>query len=138
MAVYINTLKKMINSMLEQNNMPQINYGIGIGLSKDLVIKVGKKGVINDLVFIGEAVVNASNLSSLAARNGIGSIAMDTSVYSNIQEKETEENKKFPTWFSKRFANDSKTYNTSKVDFYHGDVVKTKFNKWIVDGMKDE
>lgn len=135
MAVYINTLKKMINKILQQNNMPQIDYGIGVGLSQDLVIKVGKKGVINDLVFIGEAVVNASNLSNLASRNGIGAIALDPLVYSNIVDQETKDNKNFPTWFKSEYEKDSRGYNTSKVDFYHGNVIKTKFDKWIDDGM---
>ncbi|MCH3976110.1 MAG: adenylate cyclase [Bacilli bacterium] len=138
MAVEINTLKKMINKVLRQNNMPQIDYGIGIGLSKDLVIKVGKKGVINDLVFIGKAVVNASNLSNIASRNGIGSIAIDPSVYTNIVEQETKNYKDFPTWFESEYEKDSRGYDTTEVEFYHGNVIKTKFDKWIDDGMPDQ
>lgn len=138
MAVDINTLKKMINKMLKQNSMPQIDYGIGIGLSKDLVIKVGKKGVINDLVFIGKAVVNASNLSNIASRNGISSIAIDPLVYSNIVEQETNNNKEFSTWFKSEYEKDLRGYNTTKVEFYHGSVIKTKFDKWIDDGMPDQ
>lgn len=138
MAVEINTLKKMINKILQQNNMPQIDYGIGVGLSKDLVIKVGKKGVINDLVFIGKAVVNASNLSNLASRNGFGSIAIDSLVYSNIVEQETKDNKNFPTWFKCKYEIDSRGNNTSKVEFYHGSVIRKNFNKWIDDGMQNQ
>lgn len=138
MAVDINTLKSMINKILDQNKMPQIDYGIGIGLSKDLVIKVGKKGVINDLVFIGKAVVNASNLSNIASRNGIGSIAMDPLVYSNIEEQETKDNADFPKWFKSKFEKDSRGFDTTKVEFYHGNIIKSKFDKWIKGGMKDE
>jgi|BioPla2DNA2_1021312.scaffolds.fasta_scaffold24173_2 class 3 adenylate cyclase len=138
MAVEINTLKKMINKILKQNSMPHIDYGIGVGLSKDLVIKVGKKGVINDLVFIGKAVVNASNLSNLASRNGIGSIAIDPLVYSNIVKQKTIENKNFPTWFEIEYEKDSRGHDTSEVMFYHGSVIKTKFDEWIDGGMQNQ
>lgn len=123
MSVEINTLRKMINKILNENDFPIINYGIGVGGSKDLVIKVGRKAIVNDLVFVGDAVINASNLANIASRNGIGPIAIDTFVYGNICKQETEGNQNFPKWFQKSKNQD--------LEYYHGDIIITKFNNWI-------
>lgn len=123
MSVEINTLRKMINKILNENDFLIINYGIGVGGSKDLVIKVGRKAIVNDLVFVGDAVINASNLANIASRNGIGPIAIDTFVYGNICKQETEGNQNFPKWFQKSKNQD--------LEYYHGDIIITKFNNWI-------
>lgn len=123
MAVEINTLKKLINKRLESNNFPTIDYGIGIASAIDLVIKVGRKGINNELVFVGEALVTASKLGDLSSRDGIKGIAMSPIFYNSIKEKELKENNDFGEWFSKD--------NKDRVDFYHGNVVKTNFSNWI-------
>ncbi|MGI6782355.1 MAG: adenylate cyclase [Acholeplasmataceae bacterium] len=125
MAVYINTLKKMINKIFKGRNIKTINYGIGLGLSTDLVIKAGKKKVINDLVFVGDAVINAANLSSKAGRTktAVKGIAMDTNFYNKIYKIEKEKYPNFDTWFTPKWDNG--------IEYYHGSVINTNFDKWI-------
>ena len=48
-AAMIVSFNKMFQDILKDNNMPTFKIGIGLGASKDLVIKAGKKGTgIND------------------------------------------------------------------------------------------
>lgn len=138
MAVDINTLRGMLNSLLEKGNFPKIEYGIGLGCSKDLVIKVGKKRVVNDLVYIGDAVVNASNYSSIANRNQISTIAMDRCFYSNILDLQKESNKDFESWISIEYKKTPYYTTTKEVDFYHCDIIRKQFSDWIRNGMPKE
>lgn len=125
-AFYINTLIKMLNKLFIQKGYNQIGVGIGvsIGNHKDLIIKAGKKGTgINDKIWIGDAVVNASNIANVAGRNSKEKIGFSSNTYNNfidiLQEKNPGKNVK--NWFNYD-AND----NT-----YYADIVKIEFDKWI-------
>ena len=68
---YANTFINMFNKMLEKKGINPIRAGIGMSTGHDLVIKTGRKGVgINEKVWIGKAVTEASNLSSLGDKDG--------------------------------------------------------------------
>ena len=128
-AIYVNTFMKMFNKLLSENKYSTIGVGIGLGCDKELIIKAGRSGTgINDKIWIGKAVVDASNLSSVANRHGYKKIAMNSCFYNNI--KDLSGNKK--EWF--HYIRSSNYFNDS---FYECDVVKTEFNKWIKDGMKN-
>ncbi|MDD4063597.1 MAG: adenylate cyclase [Bacilli bacterium] len=135
LAYQINTFMIMFNKLLENNHFPTITAGIGLGASEDLVIKAGKKrSGYNDLIFIGNAVVDASNLSGEANRRSIGGIAMNSVFYSNIIDELKKENTNYETWIKPKYAS-SYGYN-SAIQFYHCDIIQTDFDKWIKDGMK--
>jgi len=125
MAVQINTLKRMINERFIKSGFKSINYGIGVGCSEDLVIKVGRKKIVNDLVFIGKSVINAANLSGIAARNGIKDIAIDETVYENIREMETSRNNQWDNWVKYSSNTDI------GMNYYHFNLVNVEFNNWI-------
>ena len=126
-AVYVNTFMKMFNELLSNNGYQQIKVGIGLGCDEELIIKAGRSGTgINDKIWIGKAVVDAANLSSIANRDGYKSIAMSEEFYSKIIDWENNEK----SWFNKT------SNSVTKSIFYQCDVIKTKFNKWIKDGMK--
>lgn len=128
-AVRINTFMKMFNKLLAENKYPNIGVGIGLGCDKELVIKAGRSGTgINDKIWIGKAVVDAANLSSIANRHGYKKIAMNPCFYNNI--KDISGNKK--EWF-----NHVSSSNYFDDDFYECNVIIKKFNKWIEDGMKN-
>ncbi len=118
-ACYLNTQMKMLNKLLTKKGYAAIKAGIGYAISKDLIIKSGKKGTgINDRVWIGESLSKADELSKITNK-GTKPIAISSSVYSNL----SEENKRLFT------------FNQSKQAHY-ADVVISDFNKWIDGGMK--
>jgi len=131
-AYYINTFMKMINQLLINKNYPTINVGIGIATAQELVVKAGRKGVgINNKVWIGDAVTKASNLSSLGNKNSIRVIVLSSLTYSNIIDKMVKDSgEKAKTWFTKK---DDEDYGT----YYHCELLKTDFNNWIDEGMKE-
>lgn len=100
---------------------------------KELVVKAGRKGTgINNLVWIGDAVTKASNLSSVANKNTINTICYSYLSYTNIIDLL---NQKFPdknvrSWFTEHSSVDLKTY-------YSASIVDTDFQQWITNGMKD-
>lgn len=131
-AYTINTFIKMFNKLLSRKNLPNISVGIGIGSNKDLVVKAGKKKITHDMIWIGDAVVNASNLSQIANRSYHDPICMDITTYDNIISLLKEENQNYSQWITKTT---SPKYNGI---FYQCDIVQTAFNNWINEGMKDE
>ena len=130
-AFHINTYMKMLNKLLIDRGLPAIRAGIGLGISKTLAVKAGRKfSGINNLVWIGESVATAAKLSDLGNKDGIGPIVMSSVFYSNYIKIQKDKNSQAEEWWTKRS-------DTKYRDYWHGDVIKTDFNKWIDDGMKD-
>ena len=117
-ALDINKLKQMINEIFRERSMPTINYGIGIGTSKDLIISVGKK-IANDLVFIGHAVVNASILSETASRSGIGAIAIDENTYNYLNKFCANRNRSFEVSDFKKESIKVELVKKEELKYYH-------------------
>lgn len=131
-AYRLNTFIKMFNKIIVNYGYDEINAGIGLGCDEDLIIKAGRSGYgINDKIWIGNAVVDASNLSSIAGRNGISNIAMSQCFYSNIIKLLKEENSDYASWIKPK-----KDYY-GNIEYYHCNIVQTDFNNWINGGMKD-
>lgn len=129
-AVRLNTFLKMFNKIIINYGYKNINAGIGIGCGEDLIIKAGRTGTgINDKIWIGKAVVDASNLSSIAARNGISNIAMSPLFYSNTIQLLSNRDRNYSKWIKGHTSQGS-------IDFYHCDVIQTDFGSWIKNGMK--
>jgi hypothetical protein len=126
----INAFMKMFNELLTKKGFPRIKVGIGIGSSPEVIIKVGKKRVVNDKIWIGDAVVNASNLSKIANRNWYDPICMDPVTYNNIIDILIKEEPKYKSWI----RSGSSTHFSG--GFYQCDIVQTNFNDWIDGGMK--
>lgn len=86
-AARINTFQNMFQSILAKNHMPTFQIGIGLGCSEDLVIKAGNKGTgINDLIWIGDAVIDACKLSSERNTRKFSPILMDKCFYNKIKD----------------------------------------------------
>lgn len=130
-AYRINSFMSMLNSLLKKNKYSTILAGIGLGCSQDLIVKAGQNGSgINDKIWIGKAVVDAAHLSDVANRNGISAIAMSPLFYENIIEDLCKENEKYKHWITAHTSN----YNGG-VEYYHCDIVETKFDKWIKENV---
>lgn len=130
-AFHINTYMKMLNKLLSDRGLPSIQAGIGLAASETLIVKAGRKhSGINNLVWIGKSVATAAKLSDLGNKGGVKPIVMSSVFYSNYIEIEKEKNSATEGWWtSKR--------DIKYGDYWHGNVIKTGFNNWIVGGMKD-
>lgn len=121
-AAYINTYMRMLNKCLEERDLPPVKAGIGLGCSKTLAVKAGRKGTgINNLVWIGNGVADAANLANIANKNGVEEIAVSSLFYSNIKDIGVKDNSEFKNWWN---------YNATN-DFYHGNVFVTTFDNFI-------
>ena len=129
-AYCVNTFLRMFNELLIQNSYPSVSAGIGLGCGEDLIIRAGKKRVVSDRIWIGSALVDASNLSKIANRNGIDPICMDDLFYSNIIDIFKEENSEYSNWIKAK-----RTYGYEGT-FYMCNIVQTNFDEWIDKGMK--
>lgn len=130
-AYRINSFMNMLNKLLLNNRYSTLQAGIGLGCSKDLIIKAGQNGSgINDRIWIGKAVVDAAHLSGVANRNGVSAIAMSPLFYNNIIEILCKENDKYTSWISSH----SSDYHRS-VDYYHCNIIETNFDKWIEENI---
>ena len=125
-AAYINTLRKMFTKILTKKGFPTFSFGIGIGASKDLIVKAGKKGSgINDLIWIGDAVIDASNMSSIANKNNFDPIVMDDCFYNNIKDMDASSEHKYGEFISSKYS-----YDLGKT-VYHADIINIAFNDWV-------
>lgn len=129
---FVNTYMKMLNMLLEENDLPTINAGIGLSMANELVVKAGRKGVgINNAVWIGKAVTKASNLSSLGNKNFSKPICISEIAYDNFIETLVEcSGEHAKLWFDKCRDENYEVY-------YNADIVNMEFNEWIDKGMKD-
>ncbi len=127
----VNTFLKMLNKLFDKKSFPNIEVGIGIASSQELVVKAGRKGTgINNSVWIGDAVTMAANLSALGNKNGYSTIAMSSLTYDNIIEKMVTENANAKSWFTRQM-------DSSLGSFYNAEIIKTDFDNWVSSGMPD-
>lgn len=131
-ACYINTFQKMFQKILEKKQWPTFKIGIGMGASKDLVIKAGMKGTgIRDNIWIGDAVIDASKLSSEGNTGNIGPITMDSCFYINIKDYKCNQREKYGDLI------EPYTSNKLNTTTYHCDMIDINFNNWIGDNFNE-
>lgn len=129
-AILINTFQKMFQKILLKNSMPTFEIGIGLGCSNDLVIKAGKKGTgINDLIWIGDAVIDACKLSSQGNIDGFKPIVMSDCFYSNIKNQKANPKETYSDCCSQKYS------NKLGESVWHCNMVTIDFYDWIEGGM---
>lgn len=110
-----NTLTKLLNVKLKKYDFDPVEVGIGAAYGRALMIKAGYNGsAINDVVYMGDVVNRASNLASLASRNGSQPICIGTSFYDNLDERSQG-------FFTKDYF----------YDHYFGNVISIDMNDWV-------
>ena len=127
-ACFINTFQQMFQAILYKKGWPTFEIGIGLGASQDLVIKAGRKGTgINDNIWIGDAVIDASKLSNEGNTSGIDPIVMDSCFYENIKDFDANKNHKYFYY--------AKSIRSSKLSeyVYCCNMITVDFNNWITD-----
>lgn len=128
-ATQINTFMKMLNKLLTSKGYSNIGVGIGIGCGKELIIKAGRTGTgINDKIWIGDAVVDAANLSSIANRDGFKKILMNSLFYDNLMRTGYKDR----TYITETSCKDKGYY-----EIFQCDDIDFEFDEWIKGGMKD-
>ena len=126
---YANTFIEMFNKMLWRRGIAPIRAGIGMSSGNDLVIKTGRKGVgINEKVWIGTAVTEASNLSSLGDKNDYRRLMYSRRSYINFIDglKARNSEKDVEKWFT---SINNPIPNIGRV--YNAGIIKSAFNEWI-------
>lgn len=127
-ACFINTFQEMFQKILERKEWPTFEIGIGLGASKDLVIKAGKKGTgINDNIWIGDAVIDASKLSNEGNTHGIGAIVMNSCFYDNIKDFDANDKFKYSHYISR--------VKSEKINecVYCCNMITIDFDNWVKD-----
>lgn len=121
LAIKINTFLKFYNTILSENQYETIKAGIGVGCGKDLVIKVGlKQSGINDMIWIGDAVVDASKLSGLALKETESPILFSKCVYENIKDIYRKISHKYDEWFERN----------EELECYECDLYKSDYDDY--------
>ena len=122
-AYTINGIIKVLNYKLEKKGWSTIKIGIGIASGKALMIRAGYKGSgLNDVVWMGDVVNQASNLSNIANKNGNNVIVVSEGVYNDLYGKLGENNVPYQEMLTK-----VNFYN----DFYSGNIVLTTIQNWL-------
>lgn len=130
-AFHINTYMNMLNKLLSDRGLPSIRAGIGLGASVTLTVKAGRMhSGVNNLVWIGKSVATAAKLADLGNKDGIKPIVMSSVFYSNYIEIQKKKKSYAERWWTQKT-------DTKFGVYWHGNVVKSEFDKWIDDGMKN-
>lgn len=120
-AARISSLIKVMNYKFEKNDIEQIEVGIGLSYGRALMIKAGYNGSgINDLVWMGEVVNEASELASYGNQTRLDMETMVSNIfYGNLNEPYQE----------------LLVRNYSR-NCYNGNIICTEMNEWYQENCK--
>lgn len=116
----VNSLINILNFKLQKKGYETFRVGIGVDYGRALMIKAGYNGsTINEVVWMGDVVNQASNLCSYGNQSSNDNIIMISSiVYQNLEN--TKEGM-LRDWF---------TWNPSR-SCYHGDIISIYMDNWL-------
>ena len=113
----INTL----NYKLCKKGIDPIKVGIGIDKGDALMILAGFKGSgINDVIYMGGVVNNASKLCSKGSKSGNGSMVISQAVFDDLEGKNNGTSY-YQTFFTKNYLE----------NYYHATMVRIDMNNWL-------
>ena len=113
----INTL----NYKLCKKGIDPIRVGIGIDKGDALMILAGFKGSgINDVIYMGGVVNNASKLCSKGSKNANGTIVISDDVYADLQGKGNGTHE-YQSYFTRNYLEGN----------YHSTMVRIDMNNWL-------
>ena len=122
-AYTINGVIKILNVKLKNKGYKQIAVGIGIAKGNVLMIQAGYKGSgLNDVVWMGDVVNQASNLCNLANKNNNGIIVVSDAVYEDLEGKLGTHNIPYQEMLNKKSCFD---------DYYSGNIILTYISEWL-------
>src|SRR5262249_24940481 len=111
----------VLNWLLERKGYTTIKCGIGMAYGRALMLKAGFKGSgINDIVWMGDVVNEASNLCHQGNKEGRATVQVSTTVYGNLNE----DNQKLLT----------PVYHWTFMEApkqYEGNVIERNIEQWL-------
>ena len=124
-AASLHSTIEHLNWRLEQKGYTGIRCGIGISYGRALMIKSGFKGSgINDIVWMGDVVNEASNLCHQGNKNGRLPIQIATVVHENL----TDHHKSIVTPVYQGFPKGLEILQPSQ---YEGDLYNPSLRQWL-------
>jgi class 3 adenylate cyclase len=115
----INTL----NYKLCKKGIDPIRVGIGIDKGDALMILAGFKGSgINDVIYMGGVVNNASKLCSKGSKNSNGTMVISNDVYNDLQGKGNGTHE-YQSYFTRNYLENN----------YHASMVRIDMNNWLIE-----
>lgn len=117
-SAQVSSVIDTMNCKFKKKNIEPISVGIGIDYGRALMIKAGYSGsAINDIVWMGDVVNQAAKIARFGNRDWSDRETMISSdIYTNLNE-----------------ANKALFVYNSTRSCYHGNIVNTVMNKWLVD-----
>ena len=113
-ACRIYSLIEIINCKLSKRNIQNIRVGTGIDYGRALMIKAGYKGSeINEIVWMGDVVNNASKLCNNANQYNSKQILISSGIYNNLNDY----NKGLFNWNSSYGCYETNSYNVLMNDW---------------------
>ncbi len=126
-ACICNTYIKMLNKLLKEHDLPTFKAGIGLGYSEVLLVNTARGEIdIDDKIWIGDAVIDACNFSSVANKDEYKQIVMSKEFYDNLSKINKNAEEKFEMKHHSRYG-----------EIYTGESLYPDFNKWIDNDFKD-
>ena len=121
-AYRANSIVRTLNYKLCRKNIDPIKTGIGIDKGDALMVKAGFKGSgLNDVIYMGGVVNNASNLCSKASKGLISDIVVSKSVYDDLLGYQNKKEKYYQDMFN---------YKADE-NIYHGSIIDMNMDEWL-------
>lgn len=115
-AVTGNTMIVTLNSLLVKRKYKPIKVGIGVGYDdKQLVVKAGNSQ-INSFIWIGNAVIDASNYASLGNRDDRKPLIISKDFYQTIKDIKANDKQTYANLFKKFSDGKKRMYECDVVD----------------------
>ncbi|MCU5519924.1 adenylate/guanylate cyclase domain-containing protein [Bacillus cereus] len=121
-AFKMNSLINILNYKLEKKGYKPIKAGIGLAYGRVLMIKAGYNGSgINDVVWMGDAVNQASKMCGKANKDISSPIVATELFYNNLSEH-----------------NQGLMTKHLIEGYYYGDVIHVDMDKWLTDAKEKD
>ena len=117
-----NSIIKTLNYKLCRRNIDPIKVGIGIDKGDALMVLAGYKGSgLNDVIYMGGVVNNASKLCSKASKGLVKEIVVSNSVYEDLSGYKNRLGRIYQGMFSLDNAE----------GYYHGSFINMDMGEWL-------
>lgn len=119
----LNSLLTLLNWRLEQKGYAKIQCGIGIDYGRALMLKAGYKGhAINEIIWMGDVVNNASNLCHQGNKGDRKAIQVSPVFQQNITRDD------YLKLLAPVYGN---IFDFATPTAYEGDIISIEMNAWI-------
>jgi len=125
-AARLSSLVMILNWQLEKKGYTSIKCGIGLAYGRALMLKAGFKGyAINDIVWMGDVVNEASKLCGRGNKDGNAPVQVSAVAHENLTEK-------YKGFLGRKLDLDPIGYR------YEGHVVNVGMDKWLTEQKEKE